>query len=235
MLKDKGYDIKVLDLIDMEKSDCYNPFVYIHNDNDIQRLVTNLFKNTTPKGSQSTDPFWDQAASMLLKALISFLHYEAPPEEQNFSMILELIRAADIPEEQTDFEITSPLDDIFARLEAQKPDHIALKYPVPLFVKSAVSPLNDVFTFPVPELLIFRRSEWTVKLAFPVPELVKVVSFDSILLSKDPTPELKMVTLSDFSWLIFRWHTPETLMFSSADCRNGASNFETPLIVMALR
>ena len=128
MLKDKGYDIKVLDLIDMEKSDCYNPFVYIHNDNDIQRLVTNLFKNTTPKGSQSTDPFWDQAASMLLKALISFLHYEAPPEEQNFSMVLELIRAGDIPEEQTDFEITSPLDDIFARLEAQKPDHIALKY-----------------------------------------------------------------------------------------------------------
>ncbi len=128
MLKKQGYDIKVLDLINMDKSDCYNPFVYIHNDNDIQRLVTNIFKNTTPKGSQSNDPFWDQAASMLLKALVSFLHYEAPPEEQNFSMVLELIRAGDIPEEQTDVVITSPLDDIFDRLESEKPDHIALKY-----------------------------------------------------------------------------------------------------------
>ncbi len=128
MLKKQGYDIKVLDLINMDKSDCYNPFVYIHNDNDIQRLVTNLFKNTTPKGSQSNDPFWDQAASMLLKALVSFLHYEAPPEEQNFSMVLDLIRAGDIPEEQTDMIITSPLDDIFDRLEKEKPDHIALKY-----------------------------------------------------------------------------------------------------------
>lgn len=128
MLKKQGYNIKALDLINMDKSDCYNPFVYIHNDNDIQRLVTNLFKNTTPKGSQSNDPFWDQAASMLLKALVSFLHYEAPPEEQNFSMVLDLIRAGDIPEEQTDMIITSPLDDIFDRLEKEKPDHIALKY-----------------------------------------------------------------------------------------------------------
>lgn len=126
MLKEKGYNIKVLDLIDMEKSDCYNPFVYIHNDNDIQRLVTNLFKNTTPKGSQSNDPFWDQAASMLLKALVSFLHYEAPVEEQNFSMVLELIRAGEVSEEQED--LLSPLDEIFDRLEAEKPDHIALKY-----------------------------------------------------------------------------------------------------------
>lgn len=126
MLKEKGYDIKVLDLINMDKSDCYNPFVYLHNDNDIQRLVTNIFKNTTPKGSQTNDPFWDQAASMLLKALVSFLHYEAPPEEQNFSMVLELIRAGEVSEEQTN--LISPLDEIFDRLEAEKPDHIALKY-----------------------------------------------------------------------------------------------------------
>lgn len=70
LLSGKGYDIKVLDLINMEKSHCYNPFVYLRSDNDIQRLVTNLFKNTTPKGSQSQDPFWDQAATMLLLALI---------------------------------------------------------------------------------------------------------------------------------------------------------------------
>lgn len=128
MLEKHGYDIKVLDLINMDKSDCYNPFVYINNDNDIQRLVTNLFKNTTPKGSQSNDPFWDQAASMLLKALVSYLHYEAPPEEQNFSMVLELIRAGEIPDEQMDTIITSQLDDVFNKLENDNPDHIALKY-----------------------------------------------------------------------------------------------------------
>ncbi len=126
MLEGKGYDIKILDLINMEKSHCYNPFAYIHSDNDIQRLVTNLFKNTTPKGSQSNDPFWDQAASMLLKALVSFLHYEAPPEEQNFSMVLDLIRAGAVSEECPD--IFSPLDEIFERLEEKNPDHIALKY-----------------------------------------------------------------------------------------------------------
>lgn len=126
MLKEKGYDIKILDLINMEKSHCYNPFAYIHGDNDIQRLVTNLFKNTTPKGSQSNDPFWDQAASMLLKALISLLHYEAPPEEQNFSMVLELIRAGAVSEENPD--IVSRLDEVFERLEQEKPEHIALKY-----------------------------------------------------------------------------------------------------------
>jgi len=91
LLKEKGYEIKVIDLINMDKSNCYNPFVYIKNDNDIQKLVTNLFKNTTPKGSQSQDPFWDQAAMMLLLALMFFLYYKAPPEEQNFSMVLEMI------------------------------------------------------------------------------------------------------------------------------------------------
>ena len=74
LLEKAGYEIKVLDLISMEKSHCYNPFVYLRNDNDIQRLVTNLFKSTTPKGSQSNDPFWDTAASMLLLALIFYLH-----------------------------------------------------------------------------------------------------------------------------------------------------------------
>ena len=126
LLKAKGYEIKVIDLINMEKSDCYNPFVYIKDDNDIQRLVTNLFKNTTPKGSQSQDPFWDQAASMLLKALISFLHYEAPPEEQNFSMVLEMLREGDVSEEDENLE--SPLDRLFNELEVNKPNHIALKY-----------------------------------------------------------------------------------------------------------
>lgn len=126
LLEANGYEIKVLDLINMDKSDCYNPFVYIKDDNDIQRLVTNLFKNTTPKGSQAQDPFWDQTASMLLKALISFLHYEAPPEEQNFSTVLEMIRQGDVSEE--DEYLVSPLDALFEALEKKDPQHIALKY-----------------------------------------------------------------------------------------------------------
>ena len=126
LLKDKGYEIKVLDLINMDKSHCYNPFVYLHEDNDIQKLVTNIFKNTTPKGSQSQDPFWDQAAMMLLLALVFYLHYEAPPEEQNFPMVMEMIRAGEVREDNEDFR--SPLDILFDNLEKRAPDHIALKY-----------------------------------------------------------------------------------------------------------
>ena len=126
LLKEKGYEIRVLDLINMDKSDCYNPFVYLHEDNDIQKLVTNIFKNTTPKGSQSQDPFWDQAAMMLLLALVFYLHYEAPPEEQNFPMVMEMIRAGEVREDNEDY--LSPLDILFNKLEERTPDHIALKY-----------------------------------------------------------------------------------------------------------
>ena len=126
LLKQKGYEVRVLDLLNMEKSHCYNPFVYLRDDNDVQRLVTNLFKSTTPKGSQSNDPFWDTAASMLLLALVFYLKYEAPPDEQNFPMVMEMLRAADVREDMDEY--TSPLDELFERLEMKNPDHIAVKY-----------------------------------------------------------------------------------------------------------
>ena len=126
LLSQKGYEVRVLDLISMEKSHCYNPFVYLQSDNDIQRLVTNLFKATTPKGSQSNDPFWDTAASMLLLALVFYLKYEAPPDEQNFSMVMEMLRAADVREDIDEY--ASPLDELFERLEMRDPEHIAVKY-----------------------------------------------------------------------------------------------------------
>lgn len=126
LLKEKGYEIKVLDLITMEKSYCYNPFVYLNNDNDVQKLVTNLFKSTTPKGSQTNDPFWDTSASMLLSALIFYLHYEAPEDEQNFAMVMEMLRAASIEDEED--PRPSPLDELFSELELSNPEHIALKY-----------------------------------------------------------------------------------------------------------
>ena len=126
LLEKNGYEIKVLDLINMEKSHCYNPFVYLKSDNDVQKLSTNLFKSTTPKGSTTNDPFWDTAASMLLLALIFYLKYEAPPEEQNFTMVMELLRAGDVKEDDDDY--VSPLDMLFNRLETKNPEHIALKY-----------------------------------------------------------------------------------------------------------
>lgn len=126
LLERKGYEVKVLDLINMEKSHCYNPFVYLQDDNDVQKLVTNLFKSTTPKGSQSNDPFWDTAAQMLLLALIFYLKYEAPEEEKNFLMVMEMLRAGDVSEENEGYY--SPLDSMFYDLETKEPDHIAVKY-----------------------------------------------------------------------------------------------------------
>lgn len=125
-LKMRGYEIKVLDLLSMEKSHCFNPFAYLQTDNDVQKLVTSLFKATTPKGSQSNDPFWDTAASMLLSAIIFYLLYEAPEEEQNFPMVMEMLRAGEVREDDDTYQ--SPLDELFERLEMRNPDHIAVKY-----------------------------------------------------------------------------------------------------------
>lgn len=126
LLEKKGYEVRVLDLINMDKSHCYNPFVYIDSDNDVQKLVTNLFKSTTPKGSQSNDPFWDTAASMLLLSLIFYLKYEAPEDEKNFPMVMEMLRYGEVREDDDGY--TSPLDVLFNRLEERNPEHIALKY-----------------------------------------------------------------------------------------------------------
>ncbi len=126
LLVEKGYELKILDLMDMEKSHCYNPFVYLRDDNDVQRLVTNLFKATTPKGATSQDPFWDSAAQMLLLALMFYLKYEAPEDEQNFAMVMEMLRAGDVDED--DSKAPSALDNLFYDLRKTDPDHIALKY-----------------------------------------------------------------------------------------------------------
>ena len=126
LLEQKGYEVRVLDLINMNRSHCYNPFVYLKNDNDVQKLVTNLFKSTTPKGASSNDPFWDTAAQMLLLSLIFYLMYEAPEDEQNFVMVMELLRAGDVHEDDDSY--VSPLDMLMNRLETKNPEHIAVKY-----------------------------------------------------------------------------------------------------------
>lgn len=126
LLEQEGYVLRVVDLLHMERSHCYNPFVYLRDDNDVQRLVTNLFKATTPKGTQSNDPFWETSAQMLLLALMFYLKYEAPPEEQNFAMVMEMLRAADVDEDGSGGP--SALDNLFYDLRKTDPDHIALKY-----------------------------------------------------------------------------------------------------------
>ena len=126
LLEEEGYEIRVLDLINMEKSHCYNPFCYLRTDNDVQRLVTNLFKSTEQTGKSGGDPFWDTSASMLLMALVFYLKYEAPEEEQNFAMVLELLRAGGVSEEDEDRP--SDLDNLFFDLEEREPGHIAVKY-----------------------------------------------------------------------------------------------------------
>lgn len=125
LLEKEGYVIKVVDLINMSKSHCYNPFEYIHDDKDVLKLITNLIRNTTPKGSQTNDPFWEKSETALLEALCLYLLHEAPKEEQNFTMVMEMIAAADVKEDDEDYQ--SPLDELFERLELRNPNSLALK------------------------------------------------------------------------------------------------------------
>ena len=125
LLEWHGYNIKVLDLIHTERSHGFNPFVYLRDDKDVLRLVNNLIRNTTPKGAQSSDPFWERAETALLEALILYLVNEAPPEEQNFSMVMEMINAAEVRED--DEEYASVLDELFERLAMRDPEHLAVK------------------------------------------------------------------------------------------------------------
>lgn len=125
LLEKKGYEVRVFDLINSDTSFCYNPFEYVHDDKDVLRLISNLIQNTTPKGSQSSDPFWEKSETALLQALMLYLLHEAPPEEQNFAMIMEMLGSAQVKEEDEDYE--SPLDILFDRLEMRDPDSIAVK------------------------------------------------------------------------------------------------------------
>ena len=125
LLEKKGYEVRVFALINPDTSFCYNPFEYVHDDKDVLRLISNLIQNTTPKGSQSSDPFWEKSETALLQALMLYLLHEAPPEEQNFAMIMEMLGSAQVKEEDEDYE--SPLDILFDRLEMRDPDSIAVK------------------------------------------------------------------------------------------------------------
>ena len=125
LLLEEGYEIKVFDLIDPEHSNSFNPFPYIKDDKDAMKLVNNLIKNTTPKGASQNDPFWEKSEIALDTALILYLLYEAPPEEQNFEMVMYMIENGGAREDDDDFQ--SPLDLLFEALEEEEPDHIAVR------------------------------------------------------------------------------------------------------------
>lgn len=125
LLKQKGYEVIVFDLINPATSFCYNPFVYVHDDREVLTLIENLIQNTTPSHSKSSDPFWEKSETALLQALMLYLLHEAPAEEQNFSMVMEMIAAAEVHEDDDNYQ--SPLDILFERLEMREPDSIACK------------------------------------------------------------------------------------------------------------
>ena len=125
LLEDNGYVIKVIDLIDMSKSLGYNPFHYIQSDKDVLKLITNLIRNTTPKGSSPNDPFWEKSETALLEALMLYLYHYAPEDEQNFTMVMEMLNYAEVKEDEEDYE--SPLDELFKRLEMIDSNSLALK------------------------------------------------------------------------------------------------------------
>lgn len=124
-LKSKGYDIRVLNLVNLEDSDGYNPFRYLRDEKDVLKLVNNLIQATTPKGSHESDPFWTKAETALLQAIILMLFQEAPEYEQNFSMVMRVLEYAEVREE--DDEYLSPLDLLFQAMERENPESVALR------------------------------------------------------------------------------------------------------------
>ena len=125
MLSDAGYKIKVLNTINFKKSMHYNPFHYIRSEKDILKLVNTIIANTKGDGEKSGEDFWVKAERLLYCALIGYIYYEAPEEEQNFSTLLEFINASEAREDDEEFK--NPVDELFEDLEKAKPEHFAVR------------------------------------------------------------------------------------------------------------
>ena len=170
LLKQKGYEVIVFDLINPAASFCYNPFVYVHDDREVLTLIENLIQNTTPSHSKSSDPFWEKSETALLQALMLYLLHEAPPEEQNFSMVMEMIAAAEVHEDDDNYQ--SPLDILFERLEMREPDSIACKQ-YRIFKQAAGKTVKSILI------------SCGARLApFDIPQLREIMSYDELELDK---------------------------------------------------
>ena len=166
LLLEKGYDVKVFNLITPSNSDGYNPFTYIRTDEDVIKLITNLIQNTTPKNAQQNDPFWEKSEIALDTALMLYLLHEAPPEEQNFEMLMFLIENAATMEDDDDYK--SPVDILFDGLEEEKPEHIAVKQ-YKIFKQASGKTAKSILISAAVRLA-----------AFNLPEIARMTSYDNL-------------------------------------------------------
>ena len=169
LLEKEGYEICVLNLVELEKSDCYNPIAYLRSDHDALKLVTNLIKNTNEKGQKSSDPFWDKSEVAILQAFILYLLHEAPTSEQNFSTVMYMIENAAASEEDESYK--SPVDLLFDDLERKNPEHIALKM-YKVFKQAAGKTAKSILVSTAVRLA-----------AFNLPEIARVTEKDEMFLN----------------------------------------------------
>lgn len=170
LLLREGYTIRVFDLVDPERSDCYNPFHYIRNDADVLKLMGNFIRNTTPKNAHSNDPFWEKSETALDCALMLYLLHEAPPEEQTMEMMLTMLEYGAAKEGDGDH--VSALDLLFQALEEEQPDHIALRQ-------------YKIFKQAPSETAMSILISAAVRLApFTLPEIKRITATDTMELEK---------------------------------------------------
>ena len=170
LLLQEGYTIRIIDLVDPEHSDCYNPFHYIRSDTDVLKLIANFIRNTTPKNAHSNDPFWEKSEIALDSALMLYLLHEAPPEEQTMEMMLTMLEYGAAKEGDGDYQ--SPLDLLFEALEEEQPNHIALRQ-------------YKVFKQAPSETAMSILITASVRLApFTLPEVQRITSRDTMELEK---------------------------------------------------
>ena len=167
---EEGYVLRMFDLIDPAKSDCYNPFCYIRKDADVFKLIDNFIKNTTPKGAKANDPFWEKSETALDAALMLYLLHEAPVEDQNMETILYMIENGGAKEEDDDYQ--SPLDLLFEALEEEQPNHIAVRQ-YHIFKQAAGKTAKSILV------------SAAVRLAsFTLPEIQRITASDDMELGK---------------------------------------------------
>lgn len=166
LLLEKGYDVKVFNLITPQNSDGYNPFMYVRSDEDVIKLITNLIQNTTPKNATQNDPFWEKSEIALDTALMLYLLHEAPPEEQTFEMLMFLIENAATMEDDEEYQ--SPVDVLFEALEDENPNHIALKQ-YKVFKQASGKTAKSILISAAVRLA-----------AFNLPEIAKMTSYDNL-------------------------------------------------------
>lgn len=166
LLLQRGYDVKVFNLINPSDSDGYNPFTYIRTDEDVVKLISNLIQNTTPKNAQQSDPFWEKSEIALDTALMLYLLHEAPSEEQNFETMMFMIENASAMEEDEMFQ--SPVDVLFEALEEKYPEHIAVKQ-WKIFKQASGKTAKSILISAAVRLA-----------AFNLPEIAKMTSYDNL-------------------------------------------------------